>query len=204
MTGAGRRGLTAKGRRTRSRVVEVAARLMYGNGAAATSVDQVCAAAEVGKSQFYHYFSEKSDLVQAVVELQADSVLKVQVPLLSDVHDLAGWRAWRDEIVESQLHTYSWGGCPLGALAIELGGRGGPARETLTSSFDQWENQLRAALCRTVESGVLRSDVDVAELATCMLAAVQGGLVLCQARSDVTSLRVSLDGVLARIESYAA
>lgn len=196
--------LTAKGRRTRARIVEVAARLMYDSGVAATSVDQVCAAAEVGKSQFYHYFKEKSDLVYAVIELQADLVLRVQAPLLSDVHDLAGWRGWRDEIVQLQRHTDYWGGCPLGVLASELSGRDGLARQTLTASFDQWEDQLGYALSRTVESGVLRSDVDVTELATYLLAAVQGGLVLCQARGDVRPLEVSLDGALAQLASHTA
>lgn len=195
--------LTAKGRRTRARIVGVAARLMYDNGVAATSVDQVCAAAEAGKSQFYHYFKDKSDLVHAVIELQADAVLRVQGPLLSGVHDLAGWRSWRDQIVHLQRHTHYWGGCPLGVLASELAGRDGLARQTLTTSFDQWEDHLGSALSRTVEFGALRSDVDVPELAICLLAALQGGLILCQARGNVTPLEVSLDGALAQLEWYA-
>jgi AcrR family transcriptional regulator len=176
---------------------------MYDNGVA-TSVDQVCAAAEVGKSQFYHYFKDKSDLVYAVIKLQADSVLRVQAPLLSDVHDLAGWRAWRNEIVQLQRHTDYWGACPLGALAVELSGRDRLARHTLTASFDHWEDQLGCALSRTVESGALRRDIDVMALATYLLAALQGGLVLCQARGDVRPLEVSLDGALAQLASHAA
>lgn len=196
--------LTAKGRRTRARIIEAAARLMYDNGVAATSVDQVCAAADVGKSQIYHYFKDKSELVRGVIELQAASVLKVQAPLLSEVHDLVGWRAWRNAIVELQRRTDYWGGCSLGALAAELAGRDGLARLALTSSFDQWEAVLRAALLRTVESGVLRRDVDVQGLATHILAALQGGLILCLARRDVTPLEMSLDGAIAQLEWYAA
>ena len=195
--------LTDKGRRTRARIVEVAARLMYENGVAATSVDQICVAADVGKSQIYHYFTDKSELVQGVIEIQARSTLAVQVPLLSEVRDWDGWRAWRNEIVVLQQRTDYWGACPLGSLASELAGRDGPARLALTSSFDQWESHLQAALSRTVESGALRGDVDVPGLATYVLAALQGGLLLCQARRDVVPLEVSLDGAIARLESYA-
>lgn len=196
--------LTAKGRRTRARIVEAAAQLMYENGVAATSVDQICVAADVGKSQIYHYFKDKSELVRGAIEFQAGMVLTVQAPLLSDIRDWTGWRAWRNEIVELQRRTDYRGGCPLGALAGESAGREGPVRLALTSSFDQWEIQLQTALCRTVESGVLRDDVDVPGLATYVLAALQGGLVLCQARRDVRPLEVSLDGAIARLESYGA
>jgi AcrR family transcriptional regulator len=196
--------LTAKGRRTRVRIVEAAARLMYVNGVAATSVDQVCAAADVGKSQIYHYFKDKAELVRGVIEHQADSVLTVQDTLLADVHDWAGWHGWRDQVVDLQRHSDFWAGCPLGALAIELAGRDSIARSALTASFDRWDSQLRDALKRTAQSGVLSRDADVAGLATCLLAALQGGLVLCTARGDVTPLEVSLDGAIAHLESHRA
>lgn len=196
--------LTEKGRRTRARIVEAAARLMCENGVAATSVDQICVAADVGKSQIYHYFTDKSELVCGVIELQAAAVLGVQEPLLCDVRDWDGWRAWRNEIVELQRRTDYWGGWSLGALASELAGRDRLAMFALTSSFDQWESQLQAALCRTVESGALRGDADVPVLATYLLAALQGGLVLCRARRDVAPLEVSLDGAIARLELHGA
>jgi len=195
--------VTAKGRRTRARIVEVAARLMYDNGVTATTVDQVCAAANVGKSQMYHYFTDKSELVRGVIELQAHTVLSVQAPLLSEVKDWDGWWAWRDEIVQLQRRTGQWGRCPLGALASELAGRDGLAQQALISSFDQWETCLREAITRTVESGVLPRDVDVPGLATYVFAALQGGFILCQVRRDVTPLELSLDGAIARLESYA-
>jgi AcrR family transcriptional regulator len=195
--------LTDKGRRTRARILETAARLMYEHGVAATSIDQICTAADVGKSQLYHYFTDKSDLVRGVIHFLARSALLVQAPLLSRVQDWDGWRAWRNEVIELQRRAEYRGGSPLGAMASELAGRDEQARLALTSSFDRWETHLQAALSRTVEFGALRGDVDVPELATYLLAALQGGLVLCQARHDVAPLEVSLDGAIARLESYA-
>src|ERR1700685_3532636 len=70
----GRPRLTAKGQRTRARIVAAAARLIYERGVASTTLDDVKAAAEVSGSQLYHYFPDKDDLVQAVISYQADVI----------------------------------------------------------------------------------------------------------------------------------
>jgi hypothetical protein len=51
-------------------------------------------------------------------------------------------------------------------------------------------------------SGLLRPDTDVDWLATSILASVQGGLMLTQARRDPQALRRALDGALALIDAY--
>ena len=66
---------TAKGRRTRAAIVDAAASMMYDHGVAGTTLDDVLAASETGKSQLYHYFSDKSDLVEAVIARQLERVL---------------------------------------------------------------------------------------------------------------------------------
>ncbi len=48
--------MTRRGRASRERIVERAAELFAERGIAATSVDEVLAAAGAGKGQFYHYF----------------------------------------------------------------------------------------------------------------------------------------------------
>ena len=46
---------TGRGRASRERIVERAAELFAERGVAATSLDEVLAAAGAGKSQLYHY-----------------------------------------------------------------------------------------------------------------------------------------------------
>jgi len=55
---------TRRGRDTRRRIVAVAAELMYERGVGATSVEDVLAASGTGKSQFYHYFSSREELLR--------------------------------------------------------------------------------------------------------------------------------------------
>ena len=54
---------TGRGRASRERIVERAAELFAERGVAATSLDEVLAAAGAGKSQLYHYFRGRDELV---------------------------------------------------------------------------------------------------------------------------------------------
>ena len=77
--------LTAKGARTRARIVEEAAALIHERGVAGTTLDDVKVAAEVSGSQMYHYFPDKNDLVQAVLDYQAENIVKHHRKALGNV-----------------------------------------------------------------------------------------------------------------------
>jgi len=66
--------LTPKGERTRSRIVEAAARLIRERGVAATTLDDIRSGAGVSGSQLSHYFAGKDELVQAVIDYQAGTI----------------------------------------------------------------------------------------------------------------------------------
>ncbi|MGO9956848.1 MAG: TetR/AcrR family transcriptional regulator [Solirubrobacteraceae bacterium] len=61
------RPLTRKGQKTRQRIVDAAADLIFQEGVADTTIEDVRAAADVSSSQLYHYFDDKPALVRAVV-----------------------------------------------------------------------------------------------------------------------------------------
>jgi len=99
----GQQRLTAKGRATRSRIVAAASKLMFENGVAGTSTEDVLKAAGLtSPSQLYHYFSDKRALVQAVIAYQTEYVLGFQRPLLSRLDSFEALEAWRDAIIEAQ------------------------------------------------------------------------------------------------------
>lgn len=192
---------TARGRATRRRIVDAAAELMVRDGVAVTSLDDVRAAAAVSKGQLYHYFADRDDLVRAVVASTVDTVLGAQPHLA----DLSTWRAiaaWLDALVAIQVEGHAEGGCPIGGLAGELADRDPEARALLAAGYDRWEEPLRRGLARMRARGRLRPDADPARLATATLAAIQGGLLLTQARRDPRQLRIALDEALAHLRSF--
>src|ERR1700749_1380604 len=110
--GDGRR-LTRRGRETREGIVAAAAELMFVNGVADPTLEDIRAAAGVSGSQVYHYFEDKQALVRAVIDHQTDAVLHTQSPHLDHLDTLPGLRAWRDLLVEHQRSLQCRSGWPL-------------------------------------------------------------------------------------------
>ena len=193
--------LTPKGLATRARIVAVAAELMFRHGVAGTSNEDVLAAAHVSNSQLYHYFPDKNALVHAVIEHQADGIIDGQRPLLDQLDSLAAFRQWRDMLVDLQRQRHCEGGCPLGSLSSELAETDEPARTALAAGFDRWEAPIRDGLRRMQDRGEL-DDTDVDRLALGTLAALQGGLLLTQAKRDVAPLEAALDLAIGQISYH--
>ncbi|WP_327140022.1 TetR/AcrR family transcriptional regulator [Nocardia sp. NBC_01327] len=193
---------TERGRLTRRRIVAAALEVVAENGALGASLDEVGARAPASRSQLYHYFEDKNDLLRAVAEATNDMVLDAQHDLFADLGTWPGLLRWTDALVALQHQREGRGGCPIANLLGQVGERDDDIRAVLASGFDRWESSIRAGLAAMYESGELRTETDVAWLATSTLASLQGGLVLAQARRDPAALRGALDGALALIGSY--
>ena len=192
---------TGRGRASRERIVERAADLFAERGIAGTSVDEVLAAAKAGKGQFYHYFRNRDELAAAAVGYRCAQVVDGLTEALGDVSSLAG--------LEQALAGFIAGfeqaglpGCPIGTLAAEVAGRNEAARLQAAAGFDAWERLLADALERMRQRGELRADAQPAVLATGLLASIEGGMVLSQARKDVASLRIAVDTGLAQVRTH--
>jgi len=195
--------VTDKGRATRNRVLDAAAALVFEHGVAGTSLDDVRAAANVSKGQLYHYFADKEDLVHAVIDRTVQQVLDAQ-PRLIDLSSWAAIAAWFDDLVQLQIDRDAIGGCPIGSLAGELAETDDQARKELAAGFDRWEAPIREGLRQMQADGKVRRGADPARLATAILAAIQGGLVLTQTRRDPQQLRIALDAAYTYLRSFAA
>jgi TetR/AcrR family transcriptional repressor of nem operon len=195
----GHRKMTTSGRRTRDRIVQVAADLMFIHGVAGTSIPDVQGAAQVSASQIYHYFGDKSGLVRAVIDYQIETSLDAQRPILDKLDSFDALRAW----CEAAAHDCI-GGCEIGSLASELAESDDETRADLVRAFDQWEAPIRKGLARMQERGELTAEADVPALATAMLAAIQGGLLLTQLRREPGPFRQATSAVIGYIETFAA
>ncbi|MFB4301001.1 TetR/AcrR family transcriptional regulator [Actinomadura sp. NTSP31] len=196
----GRTPTTPRGRATRKRILDAAADLIERRGVAAVTLEDVEGAAGVGRSQLYHYFDDREDLVRSVVHHTVDKVLAAQEPLLLQVDSLAGIDRWFDAIVANGTRQDAVGGCAIGSLASQLSDHDDLTRQAFVDAFARWEAPLISGLRRMQEAGELCPDVDVTELADLTMAAIQGGLLLAQVRRAPDQLRLALRGARAALE----
>jgi len=198
---AGLQRLTRKGQATRDRIVEAAAGLMFRQGVAGTTTEQIQAAAGVSASQVFHYFGDKRALVRAVIAYQAEAVLTAQQPLLGRLDSMEALRAWADLFVSIEEQLKYEGGCPIGSLGSQLAETDAAARRDIERGFARWEEAIRGGLRAMYARGDLRRSADPDALALALLTALQGGLLMTQIRRDPAPLRTVLAVVLAHIEN---
>lgn len=138
----------------------------------------------------------------AVIDHQTDSKLVRQRPLLDSLDSIEALRAWCDTAGDRQDALGCEGGCEIGSLASELADGDQAARMVLVAAFDRWEGPIRSGLARMQARGELSENADVAALATALMAAIQGGMLLSQVRRSSTAYRHAVSAVIDHIESH--
>ena len=197
------RPLTAKGRETRRRIVEAASDLMVERGVATVSLDQVGRLTSTSKSQMYHYFASKDELVVAVVHCVRDRILAFQGDLLVDVTSVDDLQVWADSIVAFHRQAPQWSGCPLGTLSSELISETGGDRFDIEEAFDSWQLLLLDALRRLQDAGNLDPGADPERLAMATLASLQGGLLMSKALQEEAPLAAALEAAVDHLRTFA-
>ncbi|MFD0338736.1 TetR/AcrR family transcriptional regulator [Streptomyces sp. NPDC127117] len=184
--------LTAKGRATRSRIVEGAAAVLREKGVASATLDDIMARTNTSKSQLFHYFpAGKDELLVAVAQFEADHVLEDQQPYLGRLDSWEAWEQWRDVVIER--YEAQGDKCPLGSLFLQIGRSTPGARAIAIELMRRWQESLAAGIRSLQATGRLPAGLDVDARAAALLAAIQGGVSILLSTGRSTHLRAALD-----------
>ncbi|MFE2849322.1 TetR/AcrR family transcriptional regulator [Streptomyces scopuliridis] len=177
--------MTGNSRQSRERIVAGTADLISRRGLNATSIREMAKHAKAPLGSTYHYFPEgKQQLAAEAVRYAGDTVARLLRKEL-DAGPVAGLGAflalWRKIVVKSDFRA----GCPVLAVSIEEPPTDEipPAVAAAAEVFDSWENLLAASLR---EHGVAADQA--AQLATLVVAAVEGTVAMCRAKRSTEPL----------------
>ncbi|MBO0876840.1 MAG: TetR family transcriptional regulator C-terminal domain-containing protein [Pseudonocardia sp.] len=176
-----------------------AAEVAFRLGVAGVSIERVRAVSGASRSQVYRFFPAKEALIDAVVDFRIAAVLDRQRSLLASMDSPGDLQEWADGVVELNRARKGSRGCPLGSLVSQLAEQSGAIRAKLEDAFQTWQSYLAAGLRRMQDRGELSAEADVDELATGVVAALQGGLILAQAARSEKPLRAALDLAIGRV-----
>jgi AcrR family transcriptional regulator len=168
--------------------VEVTAELVQSNGISETTLDQVMEASGASKSQLYHYFEDKEELLREASALQATRVLGTQDRILEGFDSLLGIRKW----TEALLLLSRGQGCPLGSLVYQLPRTAKGANKEVAQGMEAWRRLMEKGLANMKARGELAEEAEPAEIALAVLAAVQGGLLLSKSSKSNRPLEIAL------------
>ncbi|MER5446495.1 TetR/AcrR family transcriptional regulator [Streptomyces sp. NPDC002766] len=170
---------------SRERIVAGAADMISRRGLSATSIREMAKHARAPLGSTYHYFPEgKQQLATEAVRYTGEWVAR-RLRKELESGPVAGLGAfldlWRRIVVESDFHA----GCPVLAVAIEEppDGEVPPALTAAADVFEQWETLLADSLrAHGAEAE------QAAQLATLVVAAVEGTVAMCRAQRSTRPL----------------
>ncbi|KDN23634.1 TetR/AcrR family transcriptional regulator [Amycolatopsis rifamycinica] len=171
---------------TRQRMLDTAADLFQTQGYHATGLTQLTTAGGAPKgSLYFHFPGGKEQLAAEAVRLSSERTGTLLETILNDAPDPA---AAIDRVVDALAGFLTESdfqrGCPLATVALDAAASSEPIRAACTDGYSSWHGILSGYL-----AGRGLSDGDADELATVVLAAIEGGLLLARTRRDLAPLR---------------
>jgi TetR/AcrR family transcriptional repressor of lmrAB and yxaGH operons len=184
---------------TKARLIETTRQLLWRQGYAATGLNQIIAESGAPRGSIYFHFpGGKEDLAVAALR-EAGAAMSDAMRKNFERRGLRdGLRSWVRAVARAMRASDWQAGCPLATVALEAAARSEPIREVCDAAFDEWRTIFAAALA---DEGV---DTDRAKsLATTMLSAIEGALILSRAARDVAPLASVTDDLLAVLDGEA-
>ncbi|WP_347861482.1 TetR/AcrR family transcriptional regulator [Salimicrobium sp. PL1-032A] len=164
----------------KEQIIETTAALIHFKGYESTKLSDIMEASEIGKGQFYHYFSSKRDLGLHVVDYYVN-IGREQ--LISGVFDLP------DTSEQKMVNMLQWAvryhnypsknsGCPFGNLALEMSEHDEEFRKRIHALFEEWIGRLELVIKD------LQGEHQALQKARAVVAQIQGGILLMKNYQD--------------------
>lgn len=169
---------------TKARMTESAIALLREQGVPGVTIDAVLAHSGAPRGSVYHHFpGGRAELVLTAGRTAADFITELlrEATSAGDPRQaLEGFAAFWRASLEASDHR---AGCPIVALAVGSRADEGGADDLVHETFARWQEQL-GDLFRAQG----RAPQEAAALATLVVAALEGAVVLCKAERSAEPL----------------
>jgi AcrR family transcriptional regulator len=154
------------GQRSRTAILEQAARLATIEGIGGLSIGRLAEAVGMSKSGLFAHFGSKEELQLATVDLAGELFTE---HVLSAADSARGARERLSDLVEGYLRyvgeeTFP-GGCFFASVLAEVDMRPGPVRDAMIEALQGWLGLLESTIREAQADGTIAADVDAAQLA---------------------------------------
>jgi len=146
------------------------------------------------KGGIYRHFDSKDDLALAAFDYAVDLVQQEFVLALKDKRDAVDrlraivgvYRAMPEGMPVA-------GGCPVLNTAIEADDTHPALRDHARRAMDEWREFVVRVTTKGIERGQVRPEVNADELATFLIATLEGAIMLTKLYDDTTHMNRAVD-----------
>ncbi len=192
-----------RGQRARFKIIQTAFELFHKQGINATSVDEILQKSGTGKSQFYHYFKSKDDLIQAVVKDFYERLSSHKLPIKYEINTWQDLEEWFAFFINFQNSIGCERGCPMATIGYELTKRQEPIRKDIDLIFEFTINSLSRFFTNLKAKGKLKKSVDPDSLAELCFLTMQGGMIVSKIRKETTPFENSAKHIVSYLKLLA-
>lgn len=177
-------------------IIEATKTLLWEKGYDATSPRAIQDLSEAGQGSFYHHFKSKKDLAAKTME----AVVAERIADFDDVFGDTGPVVERIErfLLESRDVLK---GCRIGRMVWDSAIGEEDLRRPIQKFFHYVKARIVAALEQALATGEIEVTISPEQIATMVLASIQGALTLGRAMQDPTWYTSTIQGAIALIQS---
>jgi len=177
-----------KGEQTRQRIVAQAAPIFNQHGFEGSSLADLMEATGLKKGGIYRHFASKEELAAAVFDYSWDVAWQTR---MQHVDATAPGIARLKQLIANFIEHRSpvSGGCPILNTAVDADDGNSVLRARVTKALRWWLAQLQSILKQAAKRGEIRPGIDPKTVATVIVAALEGALMMSRLDRNGDALR---------------
>ncbi|EDM37793.1 transcriptional regulator [Pedobacter sp. BAL39] len=194
--------MLTKAEKTKQFILDTAVPLYNEKGISGVSIDDVLAATKLTKGCLYGHFENKDDLSDQVIELALKTLTnKVRLAVSKGKSAKGKIFAFMD-FYKDPLHPYIPGGCPIFNTAVEADDNYPEMKQKVAKVFRAGQEELRGLLLEGIANGEFSSALDPTVFAFKMVAAIEGGIVMCRTMGTGKPMLSLIKNLKEELERY--
>jgi TetR/AcrR family transcriptional regulator, transcriptional repressor for nem operon len=193
----------SKGEQTRERILARSAQLFNRQGYFGASLTDIMRETGLEKGGIYNHFSSKEQLALESFDyaygLVQQRVRQALAGKFDAIERLLAIVSVFKGIFEDPLVP---GGCPILNTAIEADDSNEPLRDRARAAMDNWRTTIHRIVNKGIERQQIRPGVDADEVASIIIATLEGAIMLSNLYKDSTHMKRAADHMVRYIETF--
>lgn len=195
--------MLTKAEKTKQFILETAVPLYNEKGISGVNIDDVLEATKLTKGCLYGHFENKEDLSEQVIDLALKKVSEKIREAVAKGKSPKGKLIAFIDFYKNPIETFISGGCPIFNTAVESDDNYPVMKKKVAKVLRIGQEELVGLLQEGIQIGEFSKDLDPAVFAFKMVAAIEGGIVMCRVMETAKPMQGLLKSLKMELEQYS-